>query len=243
MSPLRKADSISNRAWSKGIALIFLSSLFTSAWAQSPKSQGRVQWARLKTPYEHWSRHTNTESNFLMFVREKTSLEIDPVWASAEIENLTAITAYPFLYAEGIQKITTPTAQKNLREYLLRGGFLCIEGCINGGVNPDPADFFRMQVQRLKEIIPEATVSSLPPDHEIYSCYFPVSTRLIQTNYPAAWKAQPMYAVTHQGRMVGIMSFLTLKCAWSFPDPVNVPGLRVEAMRMMINIYTYAVTH
>ena len=55
------------------------------------------------------------------------------------------------------------------------------------------------------------------------------------------WEKHPMYAVELDGRVVSIISLAALKCGWSFD--VNPPELRINSMKMMINIYAFSLIH
>ena len=61
----------------------------------------RVGWARLKTPSEYWRRHATGDPVLMRFMRENTSLNIDPTWYVADIEKLDEMCAYPLVFSQG----------------------------------------------------------------------------------------------------------------------------------------------
>ena len=105
---------------------------------------GRFSWARLKTDSPTWDRHARGDPRLLEFIRSSTSLNIDTVWHSADVESLRQMCRYPFLFSEGIDRVRDKKGRDNLGEYLKRHGFLFIDSCINTGVNPDPDVFLQM---------------------------------------------------------------------------------------------------
>lgn len=206
---------------------------------------GKVEWARLKTASPTWDRHAQSDPNLLRYIRTSTTLNIDPTWRSADVEDLGQMCAYPFLFSEGLHHVTDASGRQNLREYLQRGGFLFIDSCINTNVNPDPDFFLQAQIATLKDILPDATVARLPDDSEIFHNCFEMSEGLphtyMQNIYNETWAKHGLYAVNSGGRMVSLISLSGLQCGWDGmnPDKTHV----TKCMKMMVNIYVYAITH
>jgi len=212
--------------------------------AQEANRGGRVEWARLKLDYEHWNRHSQKEPVLIDFIRKNTSLELDSQWRAADIRDLNQLCAYPFLFAEGIQAIQAPEDKKNLREYLLRGGFLMIDACINAAVNSDPDQFFAAQQERFRELLPGVVIQPLEPDDPIYTTYFKMAERpphsYMNSIYNPAWEKHPLYRVMLNDRLVAIISLSGLKCAWSGLQADRL-GLDRASMEMLVNIYLYVL--
>jgi Domain of unknown function (DUF4159) len=213
--------------------------------AQTDPRGGHVQWARLKSQYQWWSRHGEMESRLINFVRQHTSLGIDPAWAVADLYDEKSIWAYPLLYAEAIHPVTDKQGQQKLREYILRGGFVLIDGCINPQVNPDPDVFFQSEVQTFREFLPEAKIRPIAADDEIYHCFFELKRlphHYMQGVYDERWAKYPLHAVEHEGRIVSIISLSGLKCGAAWGEQIS-PELPGECIQMLVNIYVYALTH
>jgi hypothetical protein len=224
-----------------------LAPLFAAA-QDAPDAQpagGKVEWARLKTSSRSWDRHAESDPRLLEFIRESTTLNIDPIWKSADVENLAQMTSYPFLFSEGIQYVTDDPGRRNLHEYVQRGGFLFIDSCINTNINPDPDRFLQMQIATLQAIFPGVHVDPVAPNHEIFSDCFEMKDGLPHTYmnniYNEAWARQPLQKVTYQNRFIGLISLSGLQCGWAAmnPDPEHIH----DCMKMMVNIYVYAITH
>ena len=203
-----------------------------------------VGWARLKTPSEWWRRHASADPTLMQFLRDNTTLNIDPTWYVADVENLQQMCTYPLLFSQGIGMLTTPTSKTNLGEYMRRGGFLLIDACINAGVTPDPDVFFAQQKEMISEILPEATVVELPPNHDVYNCFFqfpdgkPPHT-FYQGVFDPAWDKYGLYGIMVGNRMTGIISLSGLQCGWA--GMIAPAGHDVECMQMLVNIYIWAM--
>ncbi len=83
----------------------------------------RVGWARLQTSGAHWKRHAGSDPVLAQFIRENTSLNIDPTWYAADVENLSELCKYPMLFSQGIGMVNDDAGRANLAEYIRRVDF------------------------------------------------------------------------------------------------------------------------
>jgi hypothetical protein len=144
--------------------------------------------------------------------------------------------------ADGIKVAGDETGRANLREYLLRGGFLFIDACINTTVNPDPDQFLANQVAVLTQMLPGVKIEPIAMDHAVYRSLFTIDKlphSFMRGIYDPNWAKHPLYSVEYDGRVVGMISVSGLKCGWSVDD--QAPNHDVQCMRMMINIYAYSI--
>jgi hypothetical protein len=204
----------------------------------------RVGWARLKTPSEHWRRHATGDPVLMQFLRQNSSLNIDPTWYVADSEHLSEMCTYPLLFSQGVHMVNSPTGRSNIAEYMRRGGFLLIDACINKNITPNPDTFLAQQTSFLAEVLPEARIVALPPDHNIYHCYFQIPNgkpphTYCDNIYDARWSRHGLYAIWLGTRMTGLISLSGLQCGWD--KMIAPPGHDVACMRMLVNIYVYAM--
>ncbi len=249
---------ISSRAsWRGGVRLsrvflccgCWLAGLVATLHGAAPVTErfrgGKVEWARLNTGHPFWDRHANGDASLLQLMRTYTSLDIAPNWSSARANSLSALCTFPFVFAADISVMPDAEA-RNLAEYVKRGGFLFIDCCINTSINPDPVAFYRAQLRLLTKHFPKLRVVDLPTTHEVYSLYFEMKDRPPVTRRPEAWSGTsnfPLRALYVDERMVGMVSIAGLQCAWDQTLPGSGRGQEaVEAMKMAINIYVYAMT-
>jgi hypothetical protein len=230
------------------LPLILLLCLVLRAPAQDPRDLSqmraeRVGWARLRTPSEYWLRHAEGDPLLARFIRDNTTLNIDPTWYVADVERLKEMCTYPLLFAQTIVPVESATGKANLAEYVRRGGFLVIDACCNQQINPDPDQFLADHIAYLQEILPEARVIALPNDHEIYSCFFQITGGPPHTYdrniYDPRRAKHGLYAIQIGARTAGIITLSGLQCGW---DRMAAPeGHDVLCMRMMVNIYIFAM--
>ena len=204
----------------------------------------RVGWARLKTPSEYWRRHATGDPVLMRFLRENTSLNIDPTWYVADIDRLDELCAYPLVFSQGIGMVDDPREKAHLGEYVRRGGFLLIDCCINVSITPSADAFLREQQRALAEILPEARLVALPPTHAVYGCYFQIPggrpPHTFNRNvYDPEFAKHGLYGVMVGSRLTGIISLSGLQCGWD--GMIAPPGHSLACMRMLVNIYVYAM--
>jgi hypothetical protein len=203
---------------------------------------GRVGWARLVTPDNQWSLHSDQDPKLATFIRGQTTLNIDPVWYSVEPDNVEKLCAYPFIYVKELFRVTDPGHLKNIQEYLRRGGFICIDPCVNGFSPQQKADLIQKTATLFKGLFPNCEVRELPDDHEIFHCYFSVTVDELYTpDMLSRGAIKPprigMNGVFLDGRLIGVISITGLECGWP-ETPQRVPG----CMKVIVNTYVYAMT-
>ena len=224
-----------------GLASLFFAPGLTLLGNELDQLRGdRVGWARLKTPSPSWARHAGSDPLLMKFFREQTTLNIDPNWYTAAPGDLASLCKYPFIFSQGVAVLVDPTARRNVVEFIRRGGFLMIDACHDDRVNPDLNEYFRQQTAFFAEMMPEAQIVPLPNTHEVYRCYFQIPGG----EPPHMFTQFGLYGLMVGTRMVGLISLSGLQCAWDLvtehrsPAP---PGTEVLCMRMLVNIYIYAM--
>jgi len=200
-----------------------------------------VRWERLKTPSEYWYRHASADPVLMRYLRDQTTLNIDRRWYIADVEKLDEMCRYPLLFSQGIGTVTSPTGGANIAEYMKRGGFLLIDACI--GVTRDSDLFFKEQKQRLNELLPEARIAPIPNDDVLYHCFYTITggpPHTFNDNiYDKKWAQYGLYGIWIGNRMAGLISLSGLQCGWD--KMIAPPGHDILCMRMLVNIYIYAM--
>ena len=230
--------------WARFLMALFLclTPILADATETEMGAGGKVEWARLKTPSPTWNRHAKSDHLLLEYIRNSTTLDIDPAWHAADVDNLSQMCSYPFLFCEGLGYVDE-AGRKNLHEYIQRGGFLFIDSCIAPQVNPVEADFVNAQMTALHDILPDLRTAQIPPDHEVFHNCFDMVDGLPHTRAddPVRWPVVGLTAIYSKDRMVGMMSLSGLQCGWAGIGNNQVHS--TNCMKMMINIYFYAITH
>lgn len=141
---------------------------------------------------------------------------------------------HPFLHMTGHGNVRfTPEEADRLRWYLVHGGFLWADD--NYGMDESLR-------RELRKLFPGAELVEIPFSHDIYHTVyeFPRGLPKIHEHHGGPPHG---YAIFHEGRMVVFYSYNTdigdgLEDGDVHNDP---PDVREQAMRMAINVVTYAM--
>jgi len=173
--------------------------------------------------------------NFLSYLRDNTDYPVDTNEHEITIMD-PELFRYPFLFATGHGVISFSTEEKErLRQYLAGGGFLFVNDSYGMDVG------FRKE---MAELFPERQVVEVPFDHELYHCFydFPNGPPKIHEHDE---KPPRGYAVIVDGRVV--LYFLVesdIGDGWEDAQVHNdPPEKRTEALKMGVNILTYALLY
>jgi len=185
----------------------------------------------------------------------------EPVIVS--LAEMDSMCRYPFVFMTSEGYFDTPkNEQANLKEFLMRGGFIHADDCVwsrgMGGKSTLPTDmpdgvfrqrpknspmdgdrFFYDFLKLMKELFPENPLRRVPLDHEIYSCYFkfPNGSPHFQGVDHGGWGLFEKGT----GRIMAFDSPGDLHCAWTFRFWNEETCMK--AIKMGINIIIYFLTH
>ncbi|MFH1277938.1 MAG: DUF4159 domain-containing protein [Candidatus Eisenbacteria bacterium] len=181
-----------------------------------------------------WYSDPTSLPNLLRGLRERTGLLVEEREARVEVLE-EEFFRYPFLYMTGHGEIRFSGAEvERLRYHLVHGGFLWADD--NYGMD----EHFRREIRK---VFPNEEFVELPFDHPIYHAFydFPRGLPKIHEHDGGAPKG---FGIFHDGRLVVFYTYDTdigdgLEDSEVHQDP---PDKREEALRMGINIVTYAVT-
>lgn len=204
-------------------------------------------WARLRFPCrggddDDWNVHPNGDLNLIDNIRGASAVNVEKRWNVADISRVATMTSFPFLFMHAeLSPNLGATECANLREYLLRGGFLFAEDCVNGkhhsGGRGD--EFFRRMAEtEFGRILPEAKLEKLPYDHPVFHCFYH-----FQSGIPhMQGTPHGLHGLILNGRVVALLSPSDIHCGWANGDQWFGHQKEIEAMQMGTNIYLYALT-
>ena len=172
---------------------------------------------------------------------ELTNINVSMEPKVVRLGDFDELCRYPFVFmtSEGFFKLPEKE-EKNLREYLERGGFILSDDCVYGGREDR---FFRCYRELINSLFPENPMRHIPADHEIYHIYydFPQGSPHMQgirlhEGKPGAWGLfEP-----GTGRIMTYADPGDLHCGWM----MRFFGARnIEAVKMGINIIIYFLSH
>jgi hypothetical protein len=208
-----------------------------------PADWGRLRFRCAGGESEDWSVHPHGDLNLIKAINGAATVHIGQRWHAADIADLDAMAKFPllFMHAENTPELTA-AEMANLREYLLRGGFLYAEDCVNGkrthGKPQGDWDFFFQKMKTvLTGLVPDAEVVRLADDHEIFHCFFdlPAGQPHMQGQRHGAW------GLVRKGRLMAYLSPSDAHCAWT--NPIWFANRSQDAIKIGTNVYIYAMTH
>ena len=202
----------------------------------------RTGWGRLVTPNRFWNLHGEQDAALADFIRQQTHLDLDPTVYSVDPANVDELSRFPFLFTNDLAAVDS-RQQDNIKEYLERGGFFYIDGCVDHRVTRSFKAFLSRQSALFAQLLPGSQAQELTPTHPIFRAYFPVEQSQLGLRDVVAddqqWKDVPqaLYGVYHQGRMISLISLQHLQCEW-LTKPAKIPF----CLQQITNIYVYAMT-
>jgi hypothetical protein len=180
-----------------------------------------------------WYNDPEILPNLAREISKRTELKIEPVQDIVEPSD-KKIFQYPFLFLTGHGRVSFSQADaKNLREYLLKGGFLYIDD--DYGMD----EYIR---EEIKKIFPEKELVLVPYDHPIYHIFYDFENGppKIHEHYPGPPQGLGIF---HEGRLLIFYTYNSnISDGWTdaYNDP---PEKQEEAIRMGINIVLYAILY
>jgi len=191
----------------------------------------------------------SADSNFLRGVSRLTNVRVmsDPIVLRFDDDR---IFDYPFLYALEMGRSGgpdfSPREQENMREYLLRGGFLLIDD-FWGTRQWD--SFYRA----FTEVFPDREIIELQPDHEIFHSYYDIDgPQMIPVignpeNYPEqdVDRASNHAILDDSGRVMVLINWNSdMGDGWEHTyDPRYPTRYANLAYQLGINYLIYSLTH
>ncbi len=142
---------------------------------------------------------------------------------------------YPFIYACEIGYLSLSEDEvKNLREYLLRGGFLMV-------------DDFRWEAEwfnwnkEIRKVLPDSHLRRLNVNHPIFHCFFDLYNIHKYTPY---LRQPPQYwgLFDDKDRMMVLINFNNdVGDGWEWPE--QTPEFSTDSFKLGINYLIYSYTH
>ncbi len=230
----------------KYLLCIFLLSMLPVMAEDFEATRGsRVSWVRLKYPvkgssrYESdwdWHAHPTGDIRMIDFIRKNTTINLRADWNVVDVEHLDKMAAFPFIFVHGQRtQNMSPKGKENLKEYILRGGFLFVDDCVWQKYDPYQDMLYQSFLVLFKEFFPEAKIEKVDMKHPLFNCYYQIKS------FPhCQGKNNGISLVTLHGRLIGIVTSSDLHCGWVTESWFGA-RLTQEAWRMGVNIYVYSM--
>jgi Domain of unknown function (DUF4159) len=220
----------------KSVLLILFFCVSTVALPQSIRSGSAFKIARLKySGGGDWYNGQQEEVELLKYVRQKTLIDVDPVYEYVEIMSDKFFT-YPFVFMTGHGNISlTDDEIRRLRTYLENGGFLYADD--DYGMDKS----FRREI---KKVFPEQDLVELPFSYGLYHCQYEFPNGVPKTHEHNG-KPPQGFGIFHNGRLVVYYTYESNPSdGWDPPEVHDdPPEKREEALRFGTNLLVWALTN
>lgn len=178
-----------------------------------------------------WYANPTSLKNLIAFCNQDLGMNLVPQQAEVDVGS-SELFDYPFVHMTGHGNVQLTDAEvKNLRAYLIGGGFLHIDD--NYGMRP-------YIIPQMKRVFPELDFVELPFSHPIYhqKYDFPNGLPKIHEHDNLPPKG---YGLVWEGRLVCLFTWeCDLGDGWEDPDVHgDSPATRLKALRMGQNILQY----
>jgi Domain of unknown function (DUF4159) len=202
---------------------------------ENPVQQATIHIARLH--YEgggDWYSNPSSMPNWMRGFQQRTGSPT--VFEEVQIRPTDdALFSYPIAYMNGHGNVNfSDDDVQALRRYLAAGGFLWADD--NYGMDKS----FRREV---KKLFPDRELFELPNDHPIYHAFYDLPG--LPKIHEHDGLPPQLFGILDKGRLVVIYSYQS-DIGDGLEDPEvhkDPPEKRELAMRMAVNILTYALTH
>ena len=217
--------------WLRGVVTAVVLLVPSSAARDAP----RLTIARLQ--YDgggDWYANPSSLPNLLAAIRERTALPVEATEARVTLLD-DRLWDYPFLHMTGHGNVKFSDEEvKRLREYLERGGFLHADD--NYGLD----ESFRREIKR---VFPDRELVDVPLSHPIYHLVYDFPKGIPKIHEHDGKPARG-FGIFLGDRLAVYYSYSSdLGNGWedtsTYHDP---PALHEAALRMGVNLFTYAVT-
>ncbi len=182
-----------------------------------------------------WYSDDQSLIELLKFARANTLLDVESREEAVELSSDKVFT-FPYLYLTGHGNVRfTEDEAERLRRYLEGGGFLHIDD--NYGLD-------RHIRREMKKVFPDREFVELPFDHPIFQSHFSFSNGLPKIHEHDG-KPPQGFGLFINGRLAVFYSYESdLGDGWEPEEVHNVPPeKRLAALRMGVNILTFAMMH
>ncbi|MDD3626043.1 MAG: DUF4159 domain-containing protein [bacterium] len=221
----------------KTVCLLIILVIISFMISEKPVTLQSIKIPRLKySGGGDWYNGKTEIPNLLKYFQEQTGISAEPEDFFIEPDD-SRIFNYPFIFVTGHGNISFNEIEiKNLRSYLLTGGFLYVDD--DYGLDKP----FRRELER---IFPEFELVELDKNHIIFNCYFKFPDGLPKIHKHDGKPPQAFGLFDDKGRMMVFYTYETnISDGWDSPGVHNNPeDLRETALKMGVNIIMYALTH
>ena len=239
----------------KNMSKAFITFLVAAALAVSPANGSEFSFARLvyeQGGYDDWPRWQadwpEAEYHFSQGLDRLTAIDVSPEGVLVKM-NGEEVFDYPWIYVVEVGSLSLARSEiAQLREYLLRGGFMMVD------------DFHGLREWQnfesvMQQVFPDRDIQDLADTDEVFHVLYDLGSREQIPGIRAlmngrTWEKGGRYPrwrglLDENGRVMVAINFnQDLGDAWEHADDARYPAnLTSQAYRLGINYLVYAMTH
>jgi hypothetical protein len=196
-------------------------------------------WGPLGDQGPPWSHDwPESEEHFMKIMSEVTKLDVNPGGHIISFENDECF-KYPIAYfcEVGFMNLSDHEVQ-NMREYLLRGGFLIVDDFRGERALQN----FRYQMSR---VFPDRALEEVPRTDPIWTCFYDISKLIITPPYNRFMQPQYFGIRDDKGRLMMMVNYNNdISDYWQWSNDPRMPIDETnEAYKYGVNFVMYALSH
>lgn len=197
----------------------------------------RLQFSVYDETVDIWNAGPIGDVNLRRKLQELTNMNVSQEPRVVRLGDFDEMCRNPFVFmtSEGYFKLPD-VEERNLREFLERGGFILADDCVYLAKEDR---FFRFYRDLINKLYPDNPMRKIPYDHELFHCYydFPDGAPHCQGVPHGAWGLfEP-----GTGRIMTVATPGDIHCGWM--SRFFSPEKNEAAIKMGINIIIYFLTH
>jgi len=202
-----------------------------------------LRMARIRGNFR-WADHPTGEQYLLQMFKERTSINADCSWHVVDMNNLKEMVKYPILFVTSPEEFRCTDAEaRNLKEYIMRGGFLLADDCVFKGNGP--RDKFFTSVKELINRTFDAKMVEIPPSDDLFRCFHNVPrVPVMQGKNDGGW------GLYIKGRLAVFLDAGDIHCGWESRYR-RIHGMgswfsyeeEGESLDLGVNILVYMMSH
>jgi hypothetical protein len=189
-----------------------------------------------------WDVNPSLQNTLLQGLKDNTGIDVDYEPHAVTLDDAEA-GHYPLLFMTGHYDFRLSEAEaEGLARYLQRGGMLCVTSA--AGLKPFDAAFRR----EFRKAFPKGELIKLPPTHPLFAAGWNPIDRIVYA--PSALKDNPalefpeFYGFFLDGRLAVVYTPYDLMSGVNRESNAYAKGVTADdALRLSINVITYALSH
>jgi hypothetical protein len=200
----------------------------------------RLQFSTIDGTPKHWDISPEGDAILRRELKRLTNINVSMEPKVVRLGDFEDMCLNPFVFMTAGGSFELPeNEERNLHEFLTRGGFIMADDCVGVGAPVNRDAFFRCYTKLISKVFPDNPMRKIPFDHEIFHIYFDFKEG-----------APELQGVPHgsyglfepgTGRIMSWLSSGDLHCGWC--SHWFTPEKNTEAIKMGINVIIYFLTH